>query len=177
MIAAVRAVLAGAAALAALAGPVDLPVGRTAPHVTLHTIDGQRVRLADRRGRVLLVDFWASWCGPCKTTFPALQALATRLKPHGVNVLAISEDEDRKALDAFLTGHPATVDVLVDPHMAAARAFGVRAIPTAFVLDAAGTVRFSHPAYSMESVTVIERELTSLVSAGDLHMAGASSVQ
>ena len=73
-----------------------------APQIEVQARDGKRVRLADFRGKVLLVDFWASWCGPCKTSFPVLDTLYRELHPRGLEVLAVNVDERRDDAEEFL---------------------------------------------------------------------------
>jgi thiol-disulfide isomerase/thioredoxin len=75
---------------AATGGVVADAVSRHAPDVTVQRSDGMPVHLADFKGKVVLVDFWASWCIPCKTSFPALDALYRELQPRGFEVLAIN---------------------------------------------------------------------------------------
>ena len=75
---------------------------KIAPDIALQSADGGTIRLAPYRGKVVLVDFWASWCPPCKTSFPALDALYREYQPRGLEVLAINLDERRRDADAFL---------------------------------------------------------------------------
>jgi peroxiredoxin len=119
-----------------------------APDVALLRPDGTAVHVADYRGKILLVDFWASWCVPCKTSFPALDALYREYQPRGVEVLAVNVDEQHSKADAFLTDHPHRMTVLFDPKGAAAEAFGVKGMPTSYVIDRVGNVRFTHTGYS-----------------------------
>src|SRR5690242_11826559 len=94
-------------ALAVLASPSLSAAPQTpAPDVALQTAEGAPIRLSEYHGKVLLVDFWASWCVPCKTSFPALDALYRELQPRGLEVLAVNLDEQRKHADAFLAAHP-----------------------------------------------------------------------
>ncbi len=132
---------------------------RRAPSISLKTLDGRTVKLADHKGRIVVIDFWASWCAPCKATFPALNALAQEMRDQGVDVLAISEDEKRKELDAFLAETKPSLDVLVDPRGDAAAAFDVTAIPSMFVVDESGLIRFAHPDYSVEVIDRVKEEI------------------
>jgi thiol-disulfide isomerase/thioredoxin len=135
---------------------------RKAPAVALKTIDGRSVKLADEKGRIVIIDFWASWCAPCKATFPALNALAEDLRPQGVDVLAISEDEKRQELDLFLAEFHPTIAVLLDGNGRAAGSFGVTAIPSMYVIDRDGMIRFSHPNYGVEVLDAVKREIATL---------------
>ena len=137
--------------------------GRVAPSISFKDLDGAAVRLSDVKGRVVLLDFWASWCAPCEASFPALDAMAVSLQDRQFAVFAVSVDEKRKSLDAFLDAHPHRMRVVRDERMAAADAFKVIGIPTAFVIDREGRIRFSHPGYALDTVDVLRREILSLL--------------
>src|SRR5207248_10460445 len=89
-------VIAAAAAVAMSSAAAD---SKAAPDVTLQTRQGSSVRLADYKDRIVLIDFWASWCPPCKASFPALDALAREYRSKGVAILAVNVDERRKDAD------------------------------------------------------------------------------
>jgi cytochrome c biogenesis protein CcmG, thiol:disulfide interchange protein DsbE len=137
--------------------------GRTAPSLKLRAIDGSTVELKSFKGKIVLVDFWASWCLPCKAVFPALNDLHEELQATGVEVLAINVDEKRRNADAFLAGTPHTLRVLLDPRMTAADAFRVRQIPTAYVIDRKGIIRYTHEGYSVEAVETFRKEVAALL--------------
>src|SRR5690242_10519370 len=77
-----------------------------APDVALRTADGDTLQLSAYKGKVVLVDFWASWCVPCKTSFPALDAIYREYEAHGLEVFAVNLDDDRRNANAFLAAHP-----------------------------------------------------------------------
>jgi cytochrome c biogenesis protein CcmG/thiol:disulfide interchange protein DsbE len=137
--------------------------GRTAPSVKLRAIDGSTLELKSLSGKVLLVDFWASWCLPCKAAFPALNTFHEEFQAKGVEVLAINVDEKRRNADGFLAATPHTLRVLMDPKMSAADAFRVRQIPTAFLIDRAGTIRYTHEGYTISAFDTFRAELETLL--------------
>jgi cytochrome c biogenesis protein CcmG/thiol:disulfide interchange protein DsbE len=137
--------------------------GRTAPSVKLRGIDGSTVELETLKGKVLLVDFWASWCLPCKAVIPAMNDLHQELQAKGVEVLAINVDERRRNAEAFLAETPHTLRVLLDAKMTAADAFQVRQIPTAFLIDRAGVIRYTHEGYTVETIGTFRSEIGALL--------------
>ena len=137
--------------------------GRPAPAVALPAADGTITRLADLRGKVVLVDFWASWCAPCKASFPALDGLYRELHDRGFEVLAINVDERRRDADAFLAGRSPAMTVLFDPKGASPRLFNVRAMPSSALIDRAGNIRFTHEGYTSKTLDSYRRELATLL--------------
>jgi cytochrome c biogenesis protein CcmG/thiol:disulfide interchange protein DsbE len=140
--------LVGMVAAAAVAASPTVAAAASVPDVTLQAADGAAVRLSTFSGKVLLVDFWASWCVPCKTSFPALDAIYREYEPKGLEVVAVNLDEHRKSADAFLTAHPHRMTVLFDPKGIAPEAFGVKGMPSSFLIDRSGAIRFTHMGYS-----------------------------
>jgi thiol-disulfide isomerase/thioredoxin len=136
---------------------------KTLPSVAIRALDGGAVRLGEFKGKVVVVDFWASWCAPCRVTFPALNRMHEEFASKGVEVLAINVDERRRDLDAFLAEQPHSMRVLLDPKGAATNAFNVRAVPTAFLIDRQGVIRFSHVGYTAAALESFRTEITSLL--------------
>jgi cytochrome c biogenesis protein CcmG, thiol:disulfide interchange protein DsbE len=107
---------------------------------TLSDRSGRPFSLASLKGKVVLVDFWASWCGPCRRSFPALDNLQKKYGAKGFQAVGINLDEDTDAMDGFLARVPVGFTILRDPTGKSAEAFGVVAMPTAFLLDGEGRV-------------------------------------
>ena len=162
----VRVLLLATAAMAATVlgrGAVAAPVAAAAPAVQWSGPNGSVVRLADTKGKVVLVDFWASWCPPCKESFPALDTIQRDYRARGVEVIAVNVDERRQAAEAFLVAHPHQLLVVFDPHGESPKEFKVRGMPSSFVLDRRGDIRFSHQGYSQGVDAAYRRELDGLL--------------
>lgn len=132
---------------AALAGPpqtMTALAGEPAPDFSLPDVDGKRYRLSELRGRVVLVNFWATWCPPCRREMPSLQRLWEQLKDRGVTILAIDvgEDEDTIFGFSFATGTTLDFPILLDRESKVIEQWPVRALPTSFVVDRAGKLRY-----------------------------------
>jgi thiol-disulfide isomerase/thioredoxin len=113
-----------------------------APPLRLEDIDEVEHDLADLRGRLVLVNFWATWCPPCRREMPSMERLYQKLKERGLTVLAVDVGEDADTIFAF-TGQldPApTFPLLIDPDSNAAQDWGVKGLPTSFVVDPEGRV-------------------------------------
>jgi peroxiredoxin len=113
---------------------------KVADDFTLPTPEGHSFRLSEQRGKVVLVNFWATWCPPCLEEMPAMERLWRRHKDAGFVLLAVSLDSDPKKVPPFLSAHKFTFPVAVDPKMTVAEQYGVRALPSSFVIDRAGTM-------------------------------------
>lgn len=95
-------------------------------------------------GRVIYVDFWASWCGPCRQSFPFMNQLQTEFGEQGLTVLAINLDEEAADAQSFLAGHPASFKVAGGANQECASSFHVEAMPSSYLIDRAGKVRYIH---------------------------------
>lgn len=121
---------------------------KVAPNVAFTTIDGKTIHLADLHGKVVLVDFWASWCVPCRKSFPEIEGLHKEFAAKGLVVLAVTVDEERKNADAFLEMFQHTMTIVTDPHGSVAEAFKVSAMPSTMIVDRAGNLRYTHKGYT-----------------------------
>jgi len=131
-----------AAAPASAADLKPWPGGPT-PGLELRALDGSRHRLADYRGRVVLVNFWATWCAPCREEMPSMQQLKERLAGKLFIVLAVNLDEPESRIRKFLSQVAVDFRVLLDPGKKAASTWQARILPASFVVGPDGRVRYS----------------------------------
>jgi peroxiredoxin len=139
-----------AVTLAVTAAPVALgapSVGVSAPGFELSALDGKPLGLNELRGQVVLINFWASWCGPCRTEMPRLDALYRKYKAAGVTLVGINvEPESADALN-YLKGTPVTFPILFDSDSKVSKLYEVAGMPSTVILDRKGTVRYIHRGY------------------------------
>lgn len=114
--------------------------GQPAPDFTLTGVDGKPVTLSSLKGHVVLLDFWATWCGPCVKSLPELDALYQARKDSGMQVLAINAGEEKDVVTTFLKEKKLTLPVLLDTDQAAVEKFGIGAFPTTIIISPGGTV-------------------------------------
>jgi peroxiredoxin len=123
-------------------------IGELAPDFSLRSLGGEIVSLAQFRGRVVILDFWASWCGPCRATMPALHAMWRDVASRGVVLVGISLDRSEAAAAGYLANNKYEDMVALWGSLAAAQSvaslYGVRAIPRTVVIDRNGVVRFNN---------------------------------
>ncbi len=126
-----------------------------APSFNLPSRDGT-VSLDSLRGQMVLVDFWASWCGPCRQSFPWLSALHERYGAKGLSIVAINLDKDRSAADAFLGKYPARFTVAFDPAGKTAKAFRVWGMPTSYLINRGGEIVYSRAGFDPKHTGTLE---------------------
>lgn len=118
-----------------------------APDFTLKSKSGENLRLEDLRGQVVMLNFWASWCGPCRQEMPLMDDIYQQYKDLGFTVLAVSVDEDTADADAFLDKVPVSFPILYDTESRVSEMYGVDAMPTTVMIDRDGNQRFRHRGY------------------------------
>jgi peroxiredoxin len=134
------AVLAACASPSFLNAPAP-EVGAQAPDFTALTPQGETVSLNDLRGQVVLINFWATWCAPCRVEMPAIQA---RYNRGGFTVLAVDFDESAELVQAFVDDLGLSFPALLDPGGEIQNLYRVRGYPTSFFVDADGVIRVFH---------------------------------
>ena len=134
-----------------------------APDFTLKTLDGPALRLAEQRGQVVLVNFWASWCAPCKVEMPHLNRLADKYRDTGVVLLAVNVDDDPKKAAAEAKKLGINFPVLLDTAKTASKAYQLQAMPTTVLVDRDGKVRHVHQGYRAGYEQTYDEQLRALV--------------
>jgi thiol-disulfide isomerase/thioredoxin len=124
-------------------------VARAAPPAALQPVEG----------RVVWVDFWASWCVPCRRSFPWLNAMQRKHGGAGLQIIGVNLDKDRALADAFLAEIPAEFSLRFDPAGALAKQFGVQAMPSSFLIDGDGNVLASHFGFKTAEAADYERAI------------------
>jgi len=143
----------------ALAKSHDPDAPKTAPAFTLPTRAGGHVCSDSLRGKVVLVDFWASWCGPCRQSFPWLKTMHDRYSAKGFAIVAVNLDKDRHLAETFLEKYPAPFTVAFDPAGNSAKAFGVWGMPSGFVVSPTGTILYSYVGFNPKESGAIEARI------------------
>ncbi len=121
--------------------PPQRAVTFPAPDFTLPTLSGQSLRLSDLRGKAVLLNFWATWCVPCRTEMPAIEELYQRYKDRGLEVIGVNLDVLSTAgVETFLKEVKVTFPIVLDPSWVASRAYRVVGLPTSYLIDRSGNV-------------------------------------
>ncbi|MEP7207117.1 MAG: TlpA disulfide reductase family protein [Casimicrobiaceae bacterium] len=135
-----RALLSLCLALGCTGPALAVAVGEAPPGFALLDATGELVSLDRLRGKVVYVDFWASWCGPCRRSFPWMSEMSRRYHADGLTVIGVNVDKKRGDADRFLQQQPAAFTVVFDAAGATPSAWGVRGMPSSFLLDRQGKV-------------------------------------
>jgi len=160
--------LAAAAAVALAWCPLAalaVGVGEPAPAFSLPTARGDAVALDKLRGQVVYVDFWASWCGPCKRSFPWMNELAQRYGASGFTIIAVNVDKKREDAERFLAQMPAQFTVVYDAPGATPAAFAVKGMPSSYLIDRNGRVVMVEQGFRDEQKTAVENRIRELLAA------------
>jgi thiol-disulfide isomerase/thioredoxin len=123
--------------------PRPWPAGKATPGLSLPSVEGPLWSLASARGEVVVLNFWASWCEPCRSELPSLELLATRHAGDKLQVLTVNFRETDAAIDRFVQAQPLTLPILRDRDGGAAKDWGVRIFPTTVVVGRNGRAAFS----------------------------------
>ena len=122
-------------------------VASPAPDFTLRDATGNVVNLSELKGQVVMINFWASWCGPCRQEMPLLEAIHQKYEPLGFTLLAVNVEENSKDGQSWLKDRPVSFPVLYDPDNGVSKLYDVVAMPSTVLIDRKGNVRYLHHGY------------------------------
>lgn len=137
-----------------------------APDFALQDINGNKIALAGLKGKVVYINFWASWCLPCKEEFPELNKLAEKYKDSDFIMLAVNIDKVKSNMDDFLSKMPLpskNMIILLDSKAAVVSSYNARAMPTSFIIDKEGVIRYIHLGFNEKDPEKWVKEVESLL--------------
>jgi peroxiredoxin len=165
---------AGCGAESSSSGGADSPsgegggmVGKPAPDFTVPAVANSKgqLSLADLKGKVVVVDFWGTFCEPCKKSFPKLQDLYTKYSASGLRIVGISEDEsdDKSKIPGFADSFGAKFSLGWDEDKSVAHAYKPQTMPSSFIIDRKGVIRYAHVGYHDGEEAEVEKEIKELL--------------
>jgi peroxiredoxin len=134
-----------------------------APDFTLRSSNGPNLRLQEQRGRVVMVNFWATWCGPCRQEMPQLSRLYDKYRSAGFTLLGVSVDDDARHASDVASRLGLNFPVLLDSDKAVSKAYDLSTMPTTYLIDRDGRVRYIHKGYVAGTEEAYEREIRELL--------------
>lgn len=140
-----------------------LEVNDALPSVSVKDEAGLATELSTLKGKVTYIDFWASWCPPCRESFPFMNELVERYGKSGLNVIAISVDQDRALAEKALKRISPQFKVMFDPSGEAAKAFKLPTMPTSFIIDSEGRVRTVARGFRAAEKAKLEKTISELL--------------
>jgi cytochrome c biogenesis protein CcmG/thiol:disulfide interchange protein DsbE len=138
-------------------------IGDLAPAFSLPTAAGEPVALDKLKGRVVYVDFWASWCGPCRRSFPWLNEMQQKYGAQGFTVVGVNVDKRRPDAERFLRQTPATFTIVYDEAGRTPEAYAVKGMPSSYLIDVAGKVVAIESGFRDEQKPVFEQRIRALL--------------
>lgn len=160
-----QAVLFGLLLLLLVGAPaVALEVGDRAPDFAAPNLNGKgTVELSKYRGKVVYLDFWASWCAPCLKAIPEIEKIRAEMPADSFQVVAVNVDQKKKKALRFLDKHPVGYPSASDPKGRLPGQYGVETMPTSYLIDANGVVRYVHPGFQRGDGSKLRHEIRALL--------------
>jgi peroxiredoxin len=121
--------------------------GGPAPSFTLAALTGQQAALSQYKGQVVMVNFWATWCGPCQQEMPLLDQMYKKYKPAGFTLIGVNVDKEAPAVKELMARKPVSFPVLLDPANQVSKAYHVNEMPSSIFIDRKGEIRYIHRGY------------------------------
>ncbi len=126
---------------------------------------GSELDLSAHQGKVVMVDFWASWCGPCRQSFPWLNKMSAKYESQGLHIIGVNLDAESELAKQFLTEIPAEFEIMFDPEGNYASYYKLKAMPTSLLFDRSGKIASRHNGFLTDDTAEYETKLLSLLTA------------
>lgn len=136
---------------------------KLAPDFSLPGVNNSQINLADYRGKVVLVDFWASWCTPCIRSFPWMDEMVEKYGEQGFEIIAINMDQEAILANKFLTRYPNKLTIAFDPQGEVAEQYEIMGLPNSFILNKQGEIVYKHVGFRLSELDKYEAEILSLL--------------
>ncbi len=146
-------------ALHSVATAFAVELGKPAPDFDLPNSQQESVKLSAYKGKVVYLDFWASWCVPCRETFPFMNQLREKFATAGLEIVAVNIDTKRLDADKFLAQIPANFTVLYDPKRGVAKTYALKGLPTTFLIDRDGNLISTHLGFQKDRASELEAHI------------------
>ena len=156
-------VAAVAAILFAVGVAHAVDAGKPMPEIGVEDLSGKRIDLASLAGKVVVVDFWATWCGPCKDELPVLEALQRKYRKQGLVVIAVSVDSDVSKVRAFVKKFGLSLRVIHDADHVLAERYNPTKMPSSYIVDRKGKIRHTHAGFRKSDAKKIEAQIRALL--------------
>ena len=156
-------IVAAVAALALVSPVSATDVGLPAPAFSLPSAKGEPVALDKLRGKIVYVDFWASWCGPCRRSFPWMNEMQQKYGSKGFVVVGVNVDKKRTDADKFLAQNPASFTIAFDEAGTTPSAYAVKGMPSSYLIDGTGKIVYVERGFLDENKAQIEQRIATLV--------------
>jgi len=158
-----RLVLGAALVAAAVATPAAVTPSSKAPDFALRSLEGPNMRLQEQRGRVVMVNFWATWCGPCRVEMPHLARLYEKYRASGFQLLGVNIDEDPSQAAAVANKLGLRFPVLLDTEKKVSKLYDLSTMPSTVLIDRDGKVRYVHRGYRDGYEDTYEKQIRELL--------------
>jgi thiol-disulfide isomerase/thioredoxin len=140
-----------------------LPIGESPPPIDMPDLSGRNVDLEALRGKVVLVDFWASWCGPCKQEMPVLEALHQKYADEGLVIVGVNIDTSAKKMNSFLKGSPVSFRIVHDPKIEIPQRYEPSTMPSSYFIGRDGKLKHVHEGFRKKDAAAIEKQIQALL--------------
>ena len=140
-----------------------LDAGAKAPEISLKDLSGKTVDLASLAGKVVILDFWATWCAPCREEMPELQKFYTKYHAKGLEIVGISVDKGPDGIKDFISKLKVTFPVVHDEGHKVADKYAPPRMPSSYIIDKKGVVRYVHGGYRAGDAATFEKEIQELL--------------